>query len=103
METFFLRNLILNINVRNISLFIQFVSFPKIQGGRCLVSSSSWHHGIKHSCERMVYTVDTFPVQHKNWKKKKKHANNYKLNLGCLHPVARVISYDMGFNPSTQL
>jgi hypothetical protein len=24
------------------------------------------------------------------------------LNLGCLHPVARVISYDMGFNPSTQ-
>jgi hypothetical protein len=25
-----------------------------------------------------------------------------KLNLGCLHPVARVISYDMGFNPSTQ-
>jgi hypothetical protein len=26
----------------------------------------------------------------------------YVLNLGCLHPVARVISYDMGFNPSTQ-
>jgi hypothetical protein len=26
-----------------------------------------------------------------------------ELNLGCLHPVARVISYDMGFNPSTQL
>jgi hypothetical protein len=26
-----------------------------------------------------------------------------KLNLQCLHPVARVISYDMGFNPSTQL
>jgi hypothetical protein len=26
----------------------------------------------------------------------------YKLNLGCLHPVARVISYDVGFNPSTQ-
>jgi hypothetical protein len=25
-----------------------------------------------------------------------------KLNLGCLHPVARVISYDVGFNPSTQ-
>jgi hypothetical protein len=24
-------------------------------------------------------------------------------NLGCLHPVARVISYDVGFNPSTQL
>jgi hypothetical protein len=24
------------------------------------------------------------------------------LNLGCLHPVARVISYDMGFNPSTE-
>jgi hypothetical protein len=24
------------------------------------------------------------------------------LNLGCLHPVARVISYDVGFNPSTQ-
>jgi hypothetical protein len=23
-------------------------------------------------------------------------------NLGCLHPVARVISYDVGFNPSTQ-
>jgi hypothetical protein len=22
--------------------------------------------------------------------------------LGCLHPVARVISYDVGFNPSTQ-
>jgi hypothetical protein len=27
-----------------------------------------------------------------------------KLNLGCLHPVARVISYDIGFIiPSTQL
>jgi hypothetical protein len=25
-----------------------------------------------------------------------------KLNLGCLHPVARVISYGVGFNPSTQ-
>jgi hypothetical protein len=25
-----------------------------------------------------------------------------KLNLGCLHPVARVISDDVGFNPSTQ-
>jgi hypothetical protein len=24
------------------------------------------------------------------------------LNLGCLHPVARVISYDVGFDPSTQ-
>jgi hypothetical protein len=24
------------------------------------------------------------------------------LNLGCLHPVARVISYIMGFIPSTQ-
>jgi hypothetical protein len=24
------------------------------------------------------------------------------LNLGCLHPVVRVISYDMGLNPSTQ-
>jgi hypothetical protein len=24
------------------------------------------------------------------------------LNLGCLHPVARVISYDVGFNPSTR-
>jgi hypothetical protein len=24
------------------------------------------------------------------------------LNLGCLHPVVRVISYDMGFNPSMQ-
>jgi hypothetical protein len=24
-----------------------------------------------------------------------------RLNLGCLHPVARVISYDVGFNPST--
>jgi hypothetical protein len=24
------------------------------------------------------------------------------LNLGCLHPVARVISDDVGFNPSTQ-
>jgi hypothetical protein len=24
------------------------------------------------------------------------------INLGCLHPVARVISYDVGFNPSTQ-
>jgi hypothetical protein len=23
-------------------------------------------------------------------------------NLGCLHPVVRVISYDVGFNPSTQ-
>jgi hypothetical protein len=28
--------------------------------------------------------------------------NSYYLNLGCLHPVARVISYDVGFNPSTQ-
>jgi hypothetical protein len=27
----------------------------------------------------------------------------YNLNLGRLHPVARVILYDMGFNPSTQL
>jgi hypothetical protein len=26
----------------------------------------------------------------------------YIFNLGCLHPVARVISYDVGFNPSTQ-
>jgi hypothetical protein len=26
----------------------------------------------------------------------------YKLNLGCLHPVARVVSDDVGFNPSTQ-
>jgi hypothetical protein len=25
-----------------------------------------------------------------------------KLNLGCLHPVARVRSDDVGFNPSTQ-
>jgi hypothetical protein len=25
-----------------------------------------------------------------------------KINLGCLHPVVRVISYDVGFNPSTQ-
>jgi hypothetical protein len=25
-----------------------------------------------------------------------------KFDLGCLHPVARVISFDMGFNPSTQ-
>jgi hypothetical protein len=24
------------------------------------------------------------------------------LNLGCLHPVAPLISYDVGFNPSTQ-
>jgi hypothetical protein len=24
------------------------------------------------------------------------------LNLGCSHPVARVISYDVGFNPSMQ-
>jgi hypothetical protein len=23
-------------------------------------------------------------------------------NLGCLHPDARVISYDVGFNPPTQ-
>jgi hypothetical protein len=28
--------------------------------------------------------------------------NTCSLNLGCLHPVARVISYDVGFNPSTQ-
>jgi hypothetical protein len=28
--------------------------------------------------------------------------NMNKHNLGCLHPVARVISDDMGFNPSTQ-
>jgi hypothetical protein len=28
----------------------------------------------------------------------------YILNLGCLHPVARVISYDIGFIiPSTRL
>jgi hypothetical protein len=28
---------------------------------------------------------------------------NYNIfNLGCLHPVARVISDDVGFNPSTQ-
>jgi hypothetical protein len=27
----------------------------------------------------------------------------YKIfNLGCLHAVAHVISYDVGFNPSTQ-
>jgi hypothetical protein len=26
----------------------------------------------------------------------------WMLNLGYLHPVARVISYDVGFNPSTQ-
>jgi hypothetical protein len=25
-----------------------------------------------------------------------------KLNLGCLHPVARMRSDDVGFNPSTQ-
>jgi hypothetical protein len=30
------------------------------------------------------------------------HSDVVALNLGCLHPVARVISYDMGFNPSTQ-
>jgi hypothetical protein len=30
-----------------------------------------------------------------------KHTD-YILNLRCLHPVARVISYDVGFNPSTQ-
>jgi hypothetical protein len=24
------------------------------------------------------------------------------VNLGCLHPVARAISYDVGFNPSMQ-
>jgi hypothetical protein len=32
-----------------------------------------------------------------------KIVNNYcnRLNLGCLSPVARVISYDVGFNPST--
>jgi hypothetical protein len=30
--------------------------------------------------------------------------SNYatRFNLGCLHPVVRVISYDVGFNPSTQ-
>jgi hypothetical protein len=27
---------------------------------------------------------------------------DYSLNLGCLHPVARVISDNVGFNPSTQ-
>jgi hypothetical protein len=26
----------------------------------------------------------------------------FSINLGCLHPVARVISDDVGFNPSTQ-
>jgi hypothetical protein len=29
-------------------------------------------------------------------------ANIIILNLGCLHPVAPVIAYDVGFNPSTQ-
>jgi hypothetical protein len=44
-----------------------------------------------------------------NCKLKKKSTRNcsidnvVNINLGCLHPVARVISYDMGFNPSTQL
>jgi hypothetical protein len=28
--------------------------------------------------------------------------SGHKPNLGCLHPVARVISYDVGFNPFTQ-
>jgi hypothetical protein len=29
--------------------------------------------------------------------------SNFDLgNLRCLHPVARVISYDVGFDPSTQ-
>jgi hypothetical protein len=32
------------------------------------------------------------------------HKDSYilKVNLGCLHPVALVTSYDVGFNPSTQ-
>jgi hypothetical protein len=30
------------------------------------------------------------------------YTGHQQVNLGCLHPVARVISYDMGFNPSTQ-
>jgi hypothetical protein len=49
-------------------------------------------------CYRIVYTqrrTNVFAIlatqQHLEY-----------LNLGCLHPVARVISYDMGFNPSTQ-
>jgi hypothetical protein len=35
---------------------------------------------------------------------KRKILNQLNINLiWGLHPVARVISYDMGFNPSTQL
>jgi hypothetical protein len=32
----------------------------------------------------------------------RKHSVSTKLNLGCLHPVARVRSDDVGFNASTQ-
>jgi hypothetical protein len=31
-----------------------------------------------------------------------RYGQTYKIDLGCLHPVERVISYDVGFNPSTQ-
>jgi hypothetical protein len=36
------------------------------------------------------------------WKGSTRYNMFWNLNLGCLHPVARVISYDMGFNPSTK-
>jgi hypothetical protein len=47
--------------------------------------------------------------QNKSISRKDKKSNStfthtiHLLNLGCLHPVALVISYDVGFNPSTQL
>jgi hypothetical protein len=37
----------------------------------------------------------------KEGKQQPKHSP-FKLNLGCLHPIVRVRSNDVGFNPSTQ-
>jgi hypothetical protein len=42
------------------------------------------------------------PPCHKGTDSSASRLTRLLFNLGCLHPVARVISYDMGFNPSTQ-
>jgi hypothetical protein len=53
---------------------------------------------IKVYCSYCLNLKQRIRCRHTNFRKN----HMYILNLGCFHPVARVISYDVGFNPSTQ-
>jgi hypothetical protein len=58
---------------------------------------------VSHFCNwgQIVYVQGDY-VHRRMPGPKREDMKNYKLNLGCLHPVARVRSDDVGFNPSTQ-